>query len=136
MVRRHPVTGRDAIFVNPQFTVGIKGMDERESRAVLELLFHQAEIPEYQYRHRWRPHTIVIWDNRSVQHYAIHDFYPQRRKLERVTIKGNRPVGAAPAVDPAAVRGRKAKFMAGMGGEDAAYGGHKPHEDAVGRSAG
>lgn len=107
VVRTHPVSGRKAIFVNPQFTIAIKGMDEDESRALLALLFHQAEIPEYQYRHRWQPDTLVVWDNRSVLHYAIHDYYPQRRKLERVTIKGDRPFSDTPAADIEVVRSRK-----------------------------
>ncbi|MBO6783629.1 MAG: TauD/TfdA family dioxygenase [Alphaproteobacteria bacterium] len=107
VVRTHPVSGRKVLFVNPQFTLGIKGMDEAESRALLELLFHQAEIPEYQYRHHWAPNTLVFWDNRSVQHYAIHDYYPQRRKLERITIKGDRPFSSDPVVDIEVVRSRK-----------------------------
>jgi taurine dioxygenase len=96
------------LFVNPQFTIGIKDMDERESRALLDTLFHQALIPEYQFRHHWAPHTIAMWDNRSTQHYAVHDYYPQRRYMERVTIKGG-PVTGVERADPASVR--KAKFV-------------------------
>jgi taurine dioxygenase len=93
VVRLHPMSGRKVLFVNPNFTVAIEGMGESESHALLEQLYRQASVPEYQIRHQWRPHTLVFWDNRSVQHYAIHDFYPQRRKMERVTIKGDRSVG-------------------------------------------
>lgn len=106
VVRVHPVSGRKAVFVNPQFTLYIKGMEENESRALLELLFRQTLVPEYQYRHRWQPDMLVFWDNRSAQHYAVHDYYPQRRKMIRVTIKGDRPVGPA-AADPATLRRRK-----------------------------
>jgi alpha-ketoglutarate-dependent taurine dioxygenase len=106
VVRIHPVDGRKAIFVNPQFTVRIKDMEERESRSLLDTLFHQALIPEYQLRHRWHAHTIAMWDNRSTQHYAIHDYYPQRRFMERVTIKGDRPFGPE-AADAASVRRAK-----------------------------
>ena len=95
VVRVHPVSGRKVLFVNPQFTIAIKGMDERESRALLDTLFHQALIPEYQFRHHWAPHTIAMWDNRSTQHYAVHDYYPQRRYMERVTIKGGPVTGVA-----------------------------------------
>ena len=122
VVRAHPVSGRKVLFVNPQFTIGIKGMDEVESRTLLELLFHQAEIPEYQYRHHWEPDTLVFWDNRSVQHYAIHDYYPNRRKLERITVKGDRPVSADPTVDEAVVRSRKGA----RGITNAVHGGHAP----------
>tara|TARA_Y100001934_G_scaffold222915_1_gene266189 strand:- start:102 stop:1079 length:978 start_codon:yes stop_codon:yes gene_type:complete len=93
VVRVHPESGRKSIFVNPQFTIGIKGMKEDESRSLLTMLFDQAKVPEYQYRHHWGQHTMVIWDNRSVLHYAIHDYYPQRRRMERVTIAGDKPFG-------------------------------------------
>jgi taurine dioxygenase len=122
VVRIHPVSGGKVLFVNPQFTVAIKDMDERESRSLLDVLFQQAWIPEYQYRHHWEPHTIVMWDNRAVQHYAVHDYYPQRRTMERVTIRGGPVVGPAPA-DPTDVR--KAKFETPPGVDP--YGGHKPH---------
>ncbi len=122
VVRIHPVSGRKVLFVNPQFTVGIDGMDERESRQLLDTLFHQALVPEYQFRHHWQPHTIAMWDNRSTQHYAVHDYYPQRRYMERVTIKGG-PVTGIPKADPASVR--KAKFVAPANVDT--HGGHKPH---------
>jgi taurine dioxygenase len=88
VVRVHPVSGRKVLFVNPQFTLAIKDMDERESRLLLDTLFHQALIPEYQFRLHWAAHTIAMWDNRSTQHYAVNDYYPQRRFMERVTIRG------------------------------------------------
>lgn len=122
VVRIHPVSGRKVLFVNPQFTVGIDGMDERESRQLLDTLFHQALVPEYQFRHRWKPHTIAMWDNRSTQHYAIHDYYPQRRYMERVTIKGGAVTGVAKA-DPSTVR--RAKFVAPANVD--VHGGHRPH---------
>jgi taurine dioxygenase len=121
VVRVHPVSGRKVLFVNPQFTISIKGMDERESRSLLDTLFHQALIPEYQFRHRWAPHTIAMWDNRSVQHYAIHDYYPQRRYMERVTIRGGPVVGVATA-DPESVR--KVKFV--VPDDVDRHGGHRP----------
>ncbi len=120
VVRVHPVSGRKALFVNPQFTLRIKDMDERESQSLLDTLFQQALIPEYQFRHRWRPHSIVFWDNRSAQHYAVHDYFPRRRIMERVTIKGDRPVGGGTA-DPATVR----RAMS-TGKEAAGHAGHRP----------
>ena len=103
VVRVHPMTGRKALFVNPQFTVAIKNMDERESRALLDALFQQAHVPEYQFRHRWTPNTLIMWDNRSTQHYAVNDYFPQRRYMERVTVKGDPVLGVEPA-DPDNVR--------------------------------
>jgi len=93
VVRVHPVTGKKALFVNPQFTLFIKGMEERESRTLLDTLFRATSVLEHQYRHRWQPNTVVFWDNRAAQHAAVHDYYPQRRLMERVTIKGDRPFG-------------------------------------------
>jgi taurine dioxygenase len=122
VVRIHPVSGRKVLFVNPQFTIAIKDMDERESRALLDQLFQQVLIPEYQFRLRWAPNTIAMWDNRATQHYAIHDYYPQRRYMERVTVRGGPVVGVARA-DPAGVR--KAKFVVPPGVDR--HGGHKPH---------
>jgi len=93
VVRVHPVTGRKAIFVNPQFTLFIKGMEETESRALLDQLFRLTASLEHKYRHRWEPDMLVFWDNRLVMHAAVHDYYPQRRMMERVTIKGDKPFG-------------------------------------------
>jgi taurine dioxygenase len=120
VVRLHPVSGRKVLFVNPQFTIAIDGMEERESRGLLATLFHQALVPEYQFRHHWQPHSIAMWDNRSVQHYAIHDYYPQRRYMERVTIKGSAVTGVERA-DPASIR--RAKYVAPKGVD--VHGGHK-----------
>jgi taurine dioxygenase len=92
VARTHPVTGRKSIYVNPQFTLRIEGLEPAESRAILDLLFAQARVPEYQFRIRWTPGTIVFWDNRSTQHYAANDYYPQRRRMERTAVVGDVPV--------------------------------------------
>lgn len=92
VVRTHPVTGRKSIYVNSQFTLRIEGLEPAESRAILDLLFAQARVPESQFRIRWTPGTIVFWDNRSTQHYAANDYYPQRRRMERTAVVGDVPV--------------------------------------------
>lgn len=91
VVRTHPVTGRKILFVNEQFTVAIKGMREDESRALLDFLYAQPRIPEYQFRFHWEVDSMVFWDNRPTQHYAANDYYPERRTMHRVTIKGEQP---------------------------------------------
>lgn len=91
VVRTHPETGRRTLFVNSNFTTRILGFDPDESRAVLDLLYRQADRPEYQCRFRWRPGSMAFWDNRAVQHYAASDYWPQRRTMERIAIVGDRP---------------------------------------------
>lgn len=91
VVRTHPVTRKKILYVNEHFTIGIKGMREDESRALLTFLCAQARVPEYQLRFHWQPNSMVFWDNRPTQHYALNDYYPHRRTMHRVTINGDRP---------------------------------------------
>jgi taurine dioxygenase len=91
VVRTHPNTGRKSIYVNRIFTSHILDLSEAESDALLEHLYSQAEVPEYQCRFRWQKHSVAFWDNRAVQHYACSDYWPQPRVMERVTIIGDRP---------------------------------------------
>ncbi|MFD8217564.1 TauD/TfdA dioxygenase family protein [Streptomyces sp. NPDC059697] len=88
VVVRHPATGRRLLYVNEPFTTRIVGLGEEESRELLHELVLQARIPEYQVRFRWQPDSVAIWDNIAVQHYAINDYYPQRRVMERIAIAG------------------------------------------------
>jgi len=88
VVRTHPVSGRKCLYVNPAFTKYIVGMEEAESRALLDRLFTVTSRPEYQVRFRWRANSIAFWDNRSTQHYAVLDYVGQYRRMERVTFKG------------------------------------------------
>jgi taurine dioxygenase len=104
VVRVHPVSGKKALYVNPQFTLFIKGMEEREGRTLLDTLFRVTSVLEHQYRHRWEPNMVVFWDNRSTQHAAVHDYYPQRRLMERVTIKGDRPQGTGAVAQASELR--------------------------------
>src|SRR5690606_31058572 len=95
VVRMHPETGNPVIYVNRHFTKKINELPEDEGRALLEFLLTRPSLPEIQLRVGWRPNTLVIWDNRSVQHYALHDYYPQRRRMQRVTISGGVPIADA-----------------------------------------
>jgi len=104
VVTEHPITGRKVLFVTPQFTRFIKGMEEEESEAILRMLYKKTLRHEYHYRHQWAPDTVVFWDNRLVQHSALHDYYPQRRLMERVTIGGTKPMNAFEPADPEELR--------------------------------
>lgn len=124
VVTEHPMTGKKLIFVNPQFTTKIKDMEDAESKQLLNQLFDLAKVPEYQYRHHWENGTLVFWDNRSTQHYAVHDYFPKRRYMQRVTIAGTQaPTGAFAAADPESVRSRKTRAPSEL---LALHGGHAP----------
>lgn len=89
MVVVHPETGRKLLFVNPAFTTHIDGLTAAESQAILHMLHeHVASSPAVQCRVRWEPGTVVFWDNRCLQHFAVWDYRPQPRRGERVTIAG------------------------------------------------
>jgi taurine dioxygenase len=91
VVRTHPVTGRQVLFVNRMFTTRIVQLKRNESDALLELLYRHLENPEFQCRFRWQPNSVAFWDNRCVQHQALWDYYPHRRYGHRVTIAGDAP---------------------------------------------
>lgn len=89
VVRTHPETGEKILYVNYTFTTRILGLPAEESDTLLRLLFDRIKVPEYQVRFRWTPGAIGIWDNRSTQHYAVGDYWPQPRTMERVTVAGD-----------------------------------------------
>lgn len=98
VVRTHPDTGEKILFVNG-FTTHFTnfhtpsnvrcGQDNNPGAAMLlAYLVGQSQIPEYQVRWRWQPDDVVMWDNRSTQHYAVMDYPPCHRKMERAGIVG------------------------------------------------
>jgi taurine dioxygenase len=87
VVRRHPESGREVLFINEAFTRHIDGVSFRESRAVLEFLREWMIQPEFIYSHKWEVNGLAIWDNRSTQHYAVADYWPQSRTIQRVTFQ-------------------------------------------------
>jgi taurine dioxygenase len=91
VVRTHPVTSRKCLFINRNFTVTLDGMSVEESLPLRTLLCDQAKLPEVQCRFRWRPNSIAQWDNRCSQHYAVPDHGGSHRRVERVTLIGDRP---------------------------------------------
>jgi taurine dioxygenase len=101
VVRTHPETGEKALFVNAFTTHFVNFHTPANIRVgqdfapggtqLLSYLISQAAIPEYQVRWRWRPNSVAIWDNRCTQHYAVQDYWPAVRKMERCAIIGDRP---------------------------------------------
>jgi taurine dioxygenase len=92
LVRTHPVTKRKALYVNPVYTVGIKGMDEEESAPILQFLNKHMTHENFTARYRWSPGAIAIWDNRACLHLPISDYLGFRREMYRTTVVGERPV--------------------------------------------
>jgi taurine dioxygenase len=101
VVRTHPETGEKVLFVNG-FTTHFTnfhtpahvrvGQDFTQgTSSLLQYLISQAMIPEYQVRWRWQPNSVAIWDNRATQHYAVMDYPPCDRKMERAGIIGDTP---------------------------------------------
>lgn len=91
VIRTHPESGRKALFVNRLFTTHIEGVSEAESEAVLAYLYAHLELPEHTCRFRWRADSIAFWDNRATLHRPVNDYFPNHRRMERITIAGDRP---------------------------------------------
>jgi taurine dioxygenase len=101
VVQVHPVTGRKFLYVNEGFTQHIVGMTRRASNRLLSYLFDHVDRPEHQVRFSWREGSVAMWDNRCTQHYAVSDYLPHYRCMNRITvvndrraIAGKKPVAA------------------------------------------
>lgn len=85
VVRRHPTTGREGLYVNRMFTTRFEGMTVMESRPLLEYLYDHMEKIEHTCRFRWQAGGVLVWDNRFTLHYPVNDFFGQRRVMIRTT---------------------------------------------------
>jgi taurine dioxygenase len=91
VVRTHPRTGRKALYCVPGYAQRFEGWTEEESQPLIGYLGRLAYSPAYQCRVHWQKNTIIIWDNRFLQHAGVHDYSGERRHLIRTTILGERP---------------------------------------------
>ena len=92
MIRTHPETGRQAVFVNESFTTHIAQLETEESETILSRIRSLIADPAFQFRVKWEPKMLGIWDERCTQHQALADYYPEYREMRRVTIVGDEPV--------------------------------------------
>jgi taurine dioxygenase len=92
VIATHPVTGLKYLNVNQSFTRNIVDLTQGASDEVLQYLYQHVRRPEFQVRFRWENDSVAIWDNRITQHYAVCDYLPNRRHMQRVTINSDRRV--------------------------------------------
>ena len=88
VVITHPGSGRKALYVNPDFTVGFEGWTDDESKPLLEYLYKHAGQPRFTCRLSWAEGTLAMWDNRATWHCALNDYHGQRRLMHRITVEG------------------------------------------------
>ncbi len=86
VVRTHPQSGRSGLYVNRLFTERIVELTAAESRELLNYLFDHITTPEFTCRFQWRAGSVAFWDNRITQHKPVNDYWPQRRRMQRITI--------------------------------------------------
>jgi len=92
VVRTHEETKKKSLFINPGMTTYIENLHNEESTALLNLLFSHATKPEFCIRHSYTKGDVVMWDNRSLMHYAVNDYLDQPRYMERTTNIGAKPI--------------------------------------------
>jgi taurine dioxygenase len=93
VVRVHPDTGKRALYVNYSYVRRFTGWTEAESQPLLNYLFQHAVTPDFTCRFTWSPNTLLLWDNRCLQHIAIDDYDGYRRRMHRTTVEGETPRG-------------------------------------------
>jgi taurine dioxygenase len=95
VIRVHPETRRKSLFVNANYVTNFEGWTRDESRPLLQYLYGQIARSEYTYRHRWQTGDLLVWDNRCAMHAVIGDTAGAERKMHRITIAGETPIGPA-----------------------------------------
>jgi taurine dioxygenase len=91
-VRVHGETGREALYLNQQYTIGLDGWWPHESKALLDVLFHHSTQAAFTCRWRWAEGDVAFWDNRCMQHMVMADVEGHRRAMHRTTVAGEAPI--------------------------------------------
>jgi taurine dioxygenase len=89
LIRRHPVTGQPSLYLSESFTTHVEGLSTLESKGLLDFLFAHCRLPEFQCRFHWRVNSVAMWDNRATLHYAVADYWPLTRIMNRVTVESD-----------------------------------------------
>ena len=87
VVIRHPLSGREILYVNPGFTTYIEGWTVQESAPLLQFLYGHIARPEHTCRFHWQPGALAFWDNRATWHFAVNDYHGERRLMHRITVE-------------------------------------------------
>ncbi|MEY4157844.1 MAG: hypothetical protein RL743_339 [Actinomycetota bacterium] len=95
LVVRHPETGKDVLFFNRAYVRDLVSVEADRVQPLLDWLHAHTTDARFTLRHRWSAGDLVIWDNRSTQHYALNDYAGFRRELHRTTVAGARPAPTA-----------------------------------------
>ena len=98
----HPITGKAGLLVNATHGTRFTNMSRLESRHLMNMICEHQQLPEFQVRFEWEPGSVAMWDNFSTQHYAVADYYPQRRVMRRITVAGHEPKQFVPRTSEAA----------------------------------
>jgi taurine dioxygenase len=88
VIIKHPLTGREILYVNAGFTLGFEGWTDEESKSLLSYLYEHAVQPQFTCRFQWKRDSLALWDNRATWHYALNDYPGERRFMHRITIEG------------------------------------------------
>jgi taurine dioxygenase len=91
LVRTHPRSGEQSLYVDPSYAIGIEGMSDAESAPLLEMLCDHLTQPAFTCRLRWEPGMVALWDNRLCVHQAFNDYDGFRREMYRTTVAGEKP---------------------------------------------
>ena len=92
VIEKHPISGKKYLNVNQSFTRNIVNLSQGASDHILKFLFQLLARPEFQVRFHWQNDSVAIWDNRITQHYAVNDYLPNSRHMQRVTIINDKRV--------------------------------------------
>ena len=92
VIEKHPISGKKYLNVNQSFTRNILNVSQGASDHILKFLFQLLARPEFQVRFHWQNNSVAIWDNRITQHYAVNDYLPNSRHMQRVTIINDKRV--------------------------------------------